>query len=49
MNSQDFNQIISEKYSQFTKGEKQIANYLRKNQDESAFPINWRIGRAAWA
>jgi DNA-binding MurR/RpiR family transcriptional regulator len=37
MNSQDFNQIISEKYGQFTKGEKQIANYLRKNQDESAF------------
>ena len=37
MNSQDFNQIISEKYGQFTKGEKQIANYLRRNQDESAF------------
>ena len=37
MNSQDFNQLISEKYGQFTKGEKQIANYLRKNQDESAF------------
>jgi DNA-binding MurR/RpiR family transcriptional regulator len=37
MNSQDFNQLISEKYGQFTKGEKQIGNYLRKNQDESAF------------
>ncbi len=37
MSSPDFNQIISEKYGQFTKGEKQIANYLRKNQDESAF------------
>ncbi len=37
MNSQDFNQIISEKYGQFTKGEKQIANYLRRNQDEVAF------------
>ncbi len=33
----DFNQIIGEKYSDLTKGEKQIANYLRKNQDESAF------------
>ena len=37
MSSQDFNLIISEKYGNFTKGEKQIANYLRKNQDESAF------------
>jgi DNA-binding MurR/RpiR family transcriptional regulator len=37
MNSQDFNQIISDKYGQLTKGEKQIANYLLKNQDESAF------------
>jgi DNA-binding MurR/RpiR family transcriptional regulator len=37
MYSQDFNQIISDKYGQLTKGEKQIANYLRKNQDESAF------------
>jgi DNA-binding MurR/RpiR family transcriptional regulator len=37
MNTQDFNQIISDKYGQLTKGEKQIANYLLKNQDESAF------------
>ncbi len=37
MSSPDFNQIVSEKYGQFTKGEKQIANYLRKNQDEFAF------------
>jgi DNA-binding MurR/RpiR family transcriptional regulator len=37
MVSQDFNQIISDRYSQFTKGERQIANYLRRNQDESAF------------
>jgi DNA-binding MurR/RpiR family transcriptional regulator len=37
MNSQDFNQIISEKYGQFTKGERHIANYLRKNPEEAAF------------
>ena len=33
----DFSQIISERYSQLTKSEKRIANYLRKNQEESAF------------
>lgn len=33
----DFSQIISEHYSQLTKSEKQIADYLRKNQEESAF------------
>ena len=33
----DFSQAISEGYSQLTKSEKHIANYLRKNQDESAF------------
>lgn len=37
MDATDFNQIISEEYGQFTKGEKLIANYLRRNQDESAF------------
>jgi DNA-binding MurR/RpiR family transcriptional regulator len=37
MNTPDFNQIIGDKYGQLTKGEKQIANYLLKNQDESAF------------
>jgi DNA-binding MurR/RpiR family transcriptional regulator len=37
MSSQDFSQIIGEKYGTFTKGEKQIAHYLRKNQDEAAF------------
>ena len=37
MVTQDFNQIIGEKYPDLTKGEKQIANYLRKNQDEAAF------------
>jgi len=36
-NSFDFSQIISEHYSQLTKSEKQIADYLRKNQEESAF------------
>jgi len=33
----DFGQIIAEYYQQLTKSEKQIANYLRKNQEESAF------------
>ena len=34
---QDFSQIISDHYNQLTKSEKHIANYLRKNQEESAF------------
>ena len=33
----DFGQIITECYKDLTKSEKQIANYLRKNQDEAAF------------
>lgn len=33
----DFGQIIADHYQQLTKSEKQIANYLRKNQEESAF------------
>ena len=33
----DFGQILTEYYQQLTKSEKQIANYLRKNQEESAF------------
>jgi DNA-binding MurR/RpiR family transcriptional regulator len=33
----DFSQVISEHYNQLTKSEKHIANYLRKNQEESAF------------
>jgi DNA-binding MurR/RpiR family transcriptional regulator len=33
----DFSQIISEHYKHLTKSEKQIADYLRKNQEESAF------------
>jgi DNA-binding MurR/RpiR family transcriptional regulator len=36
-NTIDFSQIISERYNQLTKSEKRIANYLRKNQEESAF------------
>lgn len=36
-NSTDFAQILSDCYSELTKSEKQIANYLRKNQEESAF------------
>jgi DNA-binding MurR/RpiR family transcriptional regulator len=36
-NHVDFSQVISEHYSQLTKSEKQIADYLRKNQEESAF------------
>jgi DNA-binding MurR/RpiR family transcriptional regulator len=35
--SPDFGQIISEHYKHLTKSEKQIADYLRKNQEESAF------------
>lgn len=35
--STDFSQIISENYKNLTKSEKQIADYLRKNQEESAF------------
>lgn len=33
----DFGQIITEHFKDLTKSEKQIANYLRKNQDEAAF------------
>jgi DNA-binding MurR/RpiR family transcriptional regulator len=33
----DFSQIISENYKDLTKSEKQIADYLRKNQEEAAF------------
>ena len=33
----DFSQIISDNYQHLTKSEKRIANYLRKNQEESAF------------
>lgn len=33
----DFSQMISERYNQLTKSEKRIADYIRKNQEESAF------------
>lgn len=33
----DFGQLIAECYNQLTKSEKRIANYLLKNQEESAF------------
>ena len=33
----DFGQLISDHYEDLTKSEKRIANYLRKNQEESAF------------
>ncbi len=33
----DFSQLISDNYQHLTKSEKRIANYLRKNQEESAF------------
>jgi len=32
-----FSQLISERYPQFTKSEKRIANYLHQSQDEAAF------------
>ncbi len=33
----DFTQLISDRYFSLTKSEKMIANFLRKNQEESAF------------
>ena len=33
----DINQVITEHFSNLTKSEKAIANYLRKNQEEAAF------------
>jgi DNA-binding MurR/RpiR family transcriptional regulator len=33
----DFNQIVAEHYSQFTKSERRIADFLRQNQDEAGF------------
>jgi DNA-binding MurR/RpiR family transcriptional regulator len=33
----DFTQLVSQHYKDLTKSEKRIANYLRKNQDESSF------------
>ena len=36
-NNLDFGLVISEKFSDLTKSEKRIANFLRKNQEEAAF------------
>lgn len=36
-NGSDFTQLISDSYSGLTKSEKRIANFIRKNQDESSF------------
>lgn len=36
-NNLDFGLVISEKFSELTKSEKRIANFLRKNQEEAAF------------
>lgn len=36
-NSAGFSQLVSDRYSQLTKSEKRIANYLNQNQDEAAF------------
>ncbi len=33
----EFNQLISERFNDLTKSEKRIANFIRKNQEESAF------------
>src|SRR5512143_566290 len=33
----DFGQVIGDHYSELTKSERHIADYLRKNQEESAF------------
>lgn len=33
----DFGEIVAEYYQQLTKSEEQIANYLRRNQEEAAF------------
>jgi DNA-binding MurR/RpiR family transcriptional regulator len=36
-NKLDFNQMISQNFKDLTKSEKRIANFFRKNQDESSF------------
>jgi len=41
----DFNQIISDHFPNLTKSEKQIANYLRKNQEEAAFLAAAKIAK----
>ncbi len=41
----EFSQLISEHYNSLTKSEKQVANYLRKNQEEAAFLAAGEIAR----
>jgi DNA-binding MurR/RpiR family transcriptional regulator len=41
----DFSLLISEQFNNFTKSEKRIANFLRKNQEESAFLSAGEIAR----
>ncbi len=41
----DFSLLISEQFASFTKSEKRIANFLRKNQEESAFLSAGEIAR----
>jgi len=41
----DFAQLVSERYKSLTKSEKMIANFLRKNQEESAFLSAGEIAR----
>ncbi len=41
----DFSLLISEQFTSFTKSEKRIANFLRKNQEESAFLSAGEIAR----
>jgi len=33
----DFSQVVGDRYTQLTKSEKRIADYIRKNQEEAAF------------
>lgn len=41
----DFTQLVSDHYNSLTKSEKMIANFLRKNQEESAFLSAGEIAR----
>ncbi len=41
----DFTQLVSDQYNALTKSEKMIANFLRKNQEESAFLSAGEIAR----
>ncbi len=41
----DFTQLVSDRFNSLTKSEKMIANFLRKNQEESAFLSAGEIAR----